>query len=256
MTTTKTYFVICNTESPSRTYQVEVDEGDTPVCPTDSAHSVTTMLLGSTNVKQVSSKIIEEVTPTGYTATSGKYRIDTKKIIATANTTTTAVYSYPIPISVLAIEYVTKDTHEGDHLCGYAIKDLTVGVLTRDESNGATDFQVSSTALAAFLPGYHAKLVEGAITNDLGKVISKNTVSSEITIETACTNSFSDAGNALVQMSIIMLDMEIGAAWEYTVGEEKIGGSYVPANTPITVQYTNNSPSTQKDFLFSLRYLY
>ena len=43
-----------------------------------------------------------------------------------------------------------------------------------------------------------------------------------------------------------MVNIVIGPVWNYCFGETKIGTSFVPANTPVKVTYTNNTADIKK----------
>ncbi len=53
-----------------------------------------------------------------------------------------------------------------------------------------------------------------------------------------------------------MKDYDIGHPWEHEIGNTKIGGSYVPADVEVTIEYTNNSTTDDKLFVGRVEYLY
>lgn len=254
MATKKHYFVKCLDEN--RGYNVKTDETSI-VCPSNSAHNIETFLLGVSEAKEIISKIKEEDPPAGSAATGGRYRAVTLKINAAAgpDVITTVTQTYPYPTSFLSVEYVTKSEHEGDRLQGYAARNTIVGTITKDVAIGDTVIQVDATAFAYFSVGFSLNLFDGVNSNDLGEVISKNSATSELTVSTPTTTAFSDVSPTYCRLNVIMVDCEIGPAWQYLIGEEKIGGSYVAANSPLTIDYTNNTAST-KTLIVILKYLY
>ena len=254
MATKKHYFVKCLDEN--RGYNVKTDE-TTIVCPSNSAHSVETFLLGISAAKEVLSKIKEEDPPVGSVATGGRYRSESLKINADAGPSVTTVTTkiYPYPTSFLSVEYVSKDEHEGDHLIGYAARNTIVGTITRDVAIGDTVIQVDPTAFAYLSVGYNLNLYDGINSNDLGEVKSRNSATNEVTVSSAATTAFSDITPTYCRLNVIMINHEIGPAWHYVIGEEKIGGSYVSANSTLTIEYTNNTGAA-KTFIILLKYLY
>jgi acyl-CoA synthetase (AMP-forming)/AMP-acid ligase II len=48
----------------------------------------------------------------------------------------------------------------------------------------------------------------------------------------------------------------IGEPWEHDIGNSKIGGAYIPADTLITLEYTNGSTGLDKELSGKIQYLY
>ncbi len=75
-------------------------------------------------------------------------------------------------------------------------------------------------------------------------------------METPTVNSFTAATPTYVRQTAFMArNFKIPAAGRIEVGDSKIGGSYLPANTVFRVAYTNDS-SSGKSFGFVIEYLY
>lgn len=104
--------------------------------------------------------------------------------------------------------------------------------------------------------GFEINLFNGVNMNELYRISNIDKLNNKITVENGAINSFS-AYTTYVRINVYSIrNFEIGPAWEYIVGESKIGGSYIPANIPVTVSYTNKSTDTDKKFVGYLEYLY
>jgi hypothetical protein len=104
--------------------------------------------------------------------------------------------------------------------------------------------------------GYYITLYDGVNTNNLGRIIGIDLVNNILTVETATANAFAAATPTYVQISIRPIDtFEFGPPMSYVFGVKKIGGSYLPANTVVNVNYLNNS-DTQKTLVIGYEYLY
>ena len=114
---------------------------------------------------------------------------------------------------------------------------------------------VSSTVTTNTYVGYHIKLFNGVNDDDVGRVLGIDIENGKIYVETAPTNTF-NAGTTYVRQTVyFMKDWNVGSGGAYSIGESKIGGSYIPADTIVTAIYTNNS-GTEKTFVGSVEYLY
>ena len=242
------YRVYCTIENVS----VEIWSDSEPiVCPNNNTHAIDitkTSIIDEVQEKEV--RIKEETTKTG-----GSYKCDIKKISAPgpAGTVTKTIFTWPMPMSILSVTFVSKDEHKDDELEGIGADQVTVGVITEGISIGDTVIKVSDTAFKVLKLGYFVNLDDGANNNDLGRVTAKNIITNEITCEKAATNAFN--ATSLVKMTVKMAEMILGHPWEYVIGDTKIGGSYVPANSPMIIKYKNNGLTT-KELYLEIEYLY
>ena len=114
---------------------------------------------------------------------------------------------------------------------------------------------VTSTVTANTFIGYYIKLFNGVNNDDVGRVLGVDIENSKIYVETAPTNTF-NAGTTYVRQTVyFMKDWDLGSAGSYSIGESKIGGSYIPTDTIVTATYTNNS-SAERTFVGAVEYLY
>ena len=118
------------------------------------------------------------------------------------------------------------------------------------------EVSVSQTVIDNTTIGRYVTLFDGTNTDDLGRVISIGS-GLKIYVEKNMSNSFLAGTPTYVRQTIYMVkNLIIGPAWHYVVGESKIGGSSIPADTAITVEYDNKSTDTDKTIIGLLEYLY
>jgi hypothetical protein len=192
---------------------------------------------------------MEEESPTG-----GNFKCEAIAFDSAASSITTRNISFPFDISILAVYMVTTNDQVGDNMEVIVAPDTTIGVVSSVVSVNDTVISVSSTVMEYVYKGYKVKITDGVNTDSLGYVIDKDVVAGTITVQNAAANSF--AAGSLVKFSVYYVEnYEFGPAWEYVIGESKIGASKLPANKIVRINYTNNG-QTQKRIVIKLEYLY
>lgn len=246
------YRMYCETES---SYVYVWSDSVPSVCPNNNTHTVTANSVTVVNrVSENSVKIEEEDTETGITG--GNFAVRSFPVSVTANETKATVVSWPIPVSILSIEFKTEDIQKGDVANVYIAHETTIGALSADASSNSATLTVSSTVFDHIMVGYLITLDDGTNKELLGRVIDIDVGNSQISVETATTNSFTAATPTYVKMSIHMMQEYVfGPGGPASIGESKIGGSYLPANTPITIVYKNNT-SEAKTWNAGVEFLY
>jgi len=112
----------------------------------------------------------------------------------------------------------------------------------------------SSTALTYISAGFDVALFNGVTKDDLGETILVDQPNAKIYVENAPSNSYSP-GTYIMMTVYHLKNYNIGYRSNYVIGESKIGGSYIPANTKVKITYNNNS-NTEKRIVGSVEYLY
>lgn len=160
--------------------------------------------------------------------------------------------SFPYNVSLFSAEWIVADEHVGDRAEFQLGPDTIIGVITEDASIGTNTFKVSQTVIDNIKKGFHVKLND----ENLERVIDYDTLNLTITTENSCTSLISS--NSYVKMTI-----KIVPYWKFTasgfnsVGESKIGASFIPANTILRLVYYNENGQTHKKiFGISIDYLY
>lgn len=241
MTTLNYYKIWCNTDEQ---WEYRWDTVAPTVCPANNTHSVNT---SSVTIEQQLSEnqvtIKEENIPTGgnFIASSISFTAATGPGV-----TTTQDYSWPFPISVMSIKFLTDNVHRGDLATCSVGPNTIIGALAGTCATGATGATVTSTVIDNLMIGYTCHLFDGAQLHNCGRCLSVDTNASTITWETPTTTSFSALSPTYIQMTVYVVNpLLVGPPGLYTIGEDKIGGSYVPANTTVRVTYTNNHTEPQ-----------
>ncbi len=259
MATVYEYTLRCTTDGTDEKILLRDDEAAPTKCPTNTAHTID---LASVRITDTISKNIvkvqEETTPTG-----GHFHAVTKVINATASTTTTADYTWPFPISISAIYFVSTSDHTGDHLEMIGAPDTTIGAITQAVAATDTIINVSDTVVDNTEKGYYLKLSDGTNTDDLGRVLNVDKVNKTVTVETAAVNAFSAATPTYVVQTIYLTGgpeggpeiFEIGAPWRHIFGRSNIGSSYVPAGMVMRLRYIEKGATTKK-IVFIVEYMY
>lgn len=117
---------------------------------------------------------------------------------------------------------------------------------------------VSDTAVRTAI-GFHLNLfnMQNGLFDEVGRVISVDKENKKIYVEREPAYDFMVTMPTVIRQTVKPIyKHKIGHPWEYTIGTNKIGGSYVPKNMKITISYQNNSPDVSKHFLGSIEYIY
>lgn len=197
-------------------------------------------------------KIVEEQADS---VTQGNFQSRTIDVyVNSGDTIVHTDISYPFAISLFSSEWLVSEDIIGD-VCEFQVSPDTVcGVLIAPHSSGDTILSVSDTVFtdADMKLGYYIS-ING---QDLGRVIDMNISNSTITIENPLETD-------LAAMTYVLFTVKVVPHWRFnavgfcSVGESKIGASYIPANTVFRIVYHNvNDVKTNKLFGISIDYLY
>jgi len=119
------------------------------------------------------------------------------------------------------------------------------------------ELNVSQTVIDTAAIGFCIKLDDLVNTDDVGRVISVNTENKKIYVEMNPANSYLVSTPTYVKNTAYAIkDFELGDAWEYNIGESKIGGTHIPTDVKIELSYENKSVDTDKKFIERVEYLY
>lgn len=255
MTSYNVWSVSCTTEGAVWKTWILPESASAPTtCPTNTSHTInTTLTYISARIDPNVVKILEENIATGE-----NYMVETKLVSCPTgpNVTTTYDFTWPIPINVLTLMTKTKSDNLLDNVSCCAGPNTIIGVLAASAVTGASILTVSSTVIQYTMVGYYLNLLDNSGTVDCGRVLSKNTNLNTVTIETPLSRSYSVFSPTYVRQTVYVVnDFTFGHAGSYNLGNSKIGGSYVPANTIVRVTYTNNG-NTAKVISVLVEYLY
>jgi len=196
--------------------------------------------------------IREEDVPTG-----GHYQALGIEIDVNASGTITKDVSFPHPISLMAAEWTNKPSLIGDEVEFIVAPNTIVGALTQDAPAGSGTLYVSSTVIDNIQIGYQLKLFNAPSTQkSCGRVLGVDTENNTVLVENAPTQTFTVEAPTYVQQEVHLYSRSfLAGEGRVQLGEAKIGGSYIPANTTIRANYYNNN-GTNKKLVFIIEYLY
>lgn len=241
--------VYCNTEA---TYHTVWSETEPDYCPVDPVgHTIDANKTTIIEIRKPDLVTIkEEEVPT-----NGAFQISSIAFDASGNMTSQYVHSYPMPVTILSASTITLDSMQGDIINVSVAPNTTIGVLTANVSSGIYELPVSQTVIDNTITGLFINLVDASGSVDLGRILVKNTASNTITMHMPTTRSHA-AFTTLVQMtSRFAHNLEVGYAGKYRYAGTKIGGAYLPANTPVLFEYTRTQAGKVRPN-FYIEYLY
>lgn len=215
-----------------------------PAAPTGCPNSPTHNIVAN-SIKHVHTvypdKIIVDESDRENVATFGNYYADcfSLDIGATGAMPVSKTRVYPYDISMFSVKFRSYNEHRGDRLEVLVSPDTIVGQPTANVSIGATTISVPSYMMRILYRGYHIKLLERSIYNDMGRIIELDWVNNQITVETPAAEPFTTA--AAISMTIKYCDVVFGSPEEYKLGADMLGGSLIPKNTPVVINYYNLS---------------
>ncbi len=250
MTTIYKWKIYCITDSK---WEYVWSETAPTTCPTDTGHTVNPNSVSDIEVISETIMAIKENT----NGTGDHVKFDTIVINTPANQTTSSTINWPIPVNVLSLNFKTTGDNEDDQLNCCVSPDTTIGAITQDVTVNDTVINVDSSVISNISIGFYVKLDDGVDVSDLGRIISIDSGSNTITVETAASNSHAASTPTVVKLTVFYIkDYNIGLAGNYILGDSKIGGSLVPANTNVCFDYINNSVSVAKKLIVQIEYIY
>ncbi len=296
MTTIYKWRVYCTTDSK---YETGWAEAEPTVCFANTAHSIDsqkTVILETREANLVS--IREENTPTG-----GHFCTTTMTVDCSRNMTQSKTQFWDIPISALAMNFVTSSVHTGDTVDILVGENTIIGVLTANASSALAwvsqnytagdvvtytdpdfgarvytcttntvsnevpsdetywqhgfELSVSQTVIDNTSKGYHINLFDGVNSDTLDMVLHVDSVNNKIYVKNNLSYGFLASSPTYVRQTVYTVkDYKLDVPWEHEIGQSKIGASYVPKDTRITLRYTNNSTDTDKSLTGRVEFLY
>ena len=203
-------------------------------------------------------RIREETTRTGVNASGGGFGCKgfAANIAENTNWNDLITFSLPYPASLLDAFTHIPAANDGDQLEFLVAPDTVIGALDADEASGQTVLSVGQTVIDNISIGAFVKVDDGTNSDDCGQVVSVDTTAGTITVETALTNSFAAATPSYIKMTRKMAEtIELVGGQNLQVGFGSVGGSYVPANTDITVTYKSSDGAAGKRLSFVMEFL-
>lgn len=225
------------------------------VCPVNVLHSVGVIKkIGDTDVITISNAIeIQEEK----VATGGHIQMSSRCMEITGSPAIQYMdFTIPVNINVISMAYTSTADHTGDMIEVEIAPNTTIGVIGAPVSVDDVLITVSPTVIENLKLGYWVYLTDGVNFNDLGRCLNINTDTSQITVEEPAINVFSPLSPTYVQMTIKMVhEWHFGPPQSIRLGSDKLGSSFIPANTQVRLAYHNQTGSS-KNFIAFSEYLY
>lgn len=244
------YRIWCDTDNK---WEYVWAESEPTKCPTNTAHDVDINKTSVVdNVIEDTVTVREEDVPTG-----GHYQASSYSVpVASGTGVTTKDISFPHPVCMLAAEWTNTINMQGDEIEFIVAPNTIVGAMASGVASGVSVLPVQQSVIDNMKVGYCADLYSASGVMDCGRVIAVNDNDNTITLENPTNQSFSAAWPTYVRMSVHMVrPSPLAGGGRVQLGESKIGGSYIPANTVLRTKY-NNKSGLPKDLIFFLEYLY
>lgn len=250
MTTIYQYRLWCNTENA---YVTVWGEEPPTTCPHDTTHSI-----------DLSSIVVVETKNTPAVAVQsdviGYYQATTIPITVPGlnpGTVYTQDISFPHDTYIWTCEFQSDSLMVGDVFNVIVSPDTTVGYITQNELTGSNVLHVSQTIFSSNIVanGMHVSITDGATSQNLGRIISMDSVSETITVEHPLSHNF-NTGNLLNISIYLIRDQFIGYSNKnYVYGKKGFSARKLPKNTIMRFAYTNNT-GTPKQLNFDMEYNY
>jgi hypothetical protein len=198
----------------------------------------------------VEAKIIEEDIKTG-----GRFQARNVVIDITQSGLNTIDIAWPIPVNLLSAEFVIEEEHIGDSIECVAAPGTVIGTLAQDAPVSGTELVIATPAFdkieVGFFAGYTADMVNftelGLITAASGDV-STISVSEELPAPLP-------SGTPIYIEAKFVNEFQLWNKTRHTIGDTKVGASYLEANKVLRYKYFNNT-GTSKKFSIMMEYLY
>lgn len=223
---------------------------DSLVCPNDHNHIISTDISPCVYEKRNNNTILirEE-----NKETNGFYQTTTKLIDIpdSIDTYEFNITPFKFPINLLSTSFVSTNDHIGDEINVIVGRDT---IITTPKQNINSNQNIIELNNVEYLyVGDYITIEENNISNNLGVITKIIKSSNTVYVENNTTNEFTSAAN-IKKNTYYVKDFIIGYPFKYSFGTDKIGGSYIPANIPITIIYKNNS-NVAKKLYFQVNYL-
>ncbi len=130
-----------------------------------------------------------------------------------------------------------------------------VGIVTNTVTAGDVKIVCNSTVIQNVKKGMILYIYDSINEEKLGEVFDVNKITNTITIQDSPSNSYS-VGSYLRVVLHMIKNYKLGPPASHLIGDGKIGGSYILPFHIISIEYTNNSVNTTKDFNWYTEVLY
>lgn len=240
------YVLFCETENKNVLTVLESAGLPTApsTCPNDGGHTITASSVQLCHVVYGDEVKIYEASNT----TNNRYYTSNTTInieqADLAETIKTITITFPMNISALGVSFRSDLIHRGDTLVVNVNEDNNIGSPSAVVLQNTAVISVTTGVLDLVFIGAFIKLSEGGTVNDCGRVVGIDYVNNNFTVETNVSISFTTGSSILLTQGFA--NINITDVREYRLGLNKIGGSVIPKNIPISLHYYNYSGGKKK----------
>lgn len=196
-------------------------------------------------------KIVEE-----YVRTGGRFQCRNVVLDITSSGVVTKDVSFAIPINLLSAEFVIEEEHLGDSIECAGGPYTVIGTLSESVSSSGTELSIATPVFdkieAGFYLGYTADMVN---FTELGVITALDSANSTVTIHEELPVTL-PSGTPIYIEAKFVVDFELHNKARHTIGDTKVGASYLEAGKALQFRYNNKSGITGKKFSVMLEYLY
>lgn len=164
-------------------------------------------------------------------------------------TITTFDISWPSNIMLWSFVMYFDPTADGDVVNIVSAPDTTIGTLTEAVGIGSTTIHVSPTVTANVMVGLEITLFDGTNRNELGRVLSTDTINLLVTFETATTHSYESGSLVYLNVHSVKnyaISSIMISPCGTSMGNRITIGKNIPQNTIMRTFYTNNTGTAKK----------
>lgn len=247
------YRVFCTTEQKYVDFW-SYDEAPT-TCPNNYKHTIDSNQIYKLDERYVGRKNVVYIQEEE-TATQGNYRFECVNYNIGSNAEEVHDFQFPYPVNMLEVKIRSKEDHRGDVVNCQVVPSVPIGYITSNLSVGSSNVYVSNTVLQYMKVGYHMALQRPGSSNmeDLEEALVKVDENNMITTQNASTSNYPPGTYVRMHVGIIKNLLLDEPDW-YTIGDRKIGASYLPGKTTLRMIYSNNNQQPKQVTLY-LQYLY
>jgi hypothetical protein len=165
--------------------------------------------------------------------------------VPTGGTGTVSIFnvSFPNHIQIWNTVIMALPSNVNDRVSISVAPNTTIGYLTAPVSSGTVLSVPPATVQSPYvLAGAVLTLIDtvNAVQQEVGYLLAIDKNAYQLTVQTAVNQSF--PAGTLVQMTIYMMrDYRFVLDGQIQFGGKGLKAKQVPANTPVRVEYTNNS---------------
>ena len=213
--------------------------------------SGTLSIIDTVSEQEVEAHIVEEQVKTG-----GRFQTRNVVIDLTQSGTLIKDVEWPIPISLLSAEFVIEAEHKGDAIECAASPNTVIGTLSSEASVSGTSLSIATPVFNkiedGFFIGYTTNMVD---FHELGIVTELDSDTQSVTISNELLGTL-PAGTPIYIEAKFVTDFQLWNKTRHTIGDTKVGASYLEAGKKLQFRYFNHSGTTNKKFTIMLEYLY